>query len=76
MAGVPSARLQIVTARSRHGNCIRRANFIVVRNQDVGRSERVYLPWQSRSFPTREAILSCELLLTFGMRRREPSELN
>src|SRR3978361_2231414 len=71
MAGVPSARLQIVTARSRQGNCIRRANFIPVRNQDVGGSERVYLPWRSRNFPTRGEILSYELLLNSRPRQRE-----
>jgi hypothetical protein len=44
MAVVPSDRLQIVTAWSRQWNCIWRANFIVVRNQDVDESERVHLP--------------------------------
>src|SRR5258708_11461285 len=76
MAVVPSDRLQSVTARSRQVNCIRRANFIVVRNQDLGENERVYLPWQSRSFPTRAEILSYRLLLTFGLSRRQPPDLD
>jgi hypothetical protein len=44
MAVVPSDRLQIVTAWSRRQKCIRRAIFILVRNQDVDGSETLYSP--------------------------------